>query len=79
MGYSPWGLKESDITEGTEHACTCVLTHTHTHTQSQLYIIHNTLASLSVTLKFHGGGQLGKKCLKRLLKEEIMKNWLRKL
>ena len=58
------------------HAHACTYTHTHT---SQLYITHSTRASLSVTLKFHGGGQLGKKCLKRLLKEEITKNWLRKL
>ena len=54
------------------HACT------HTHTP-QLYITHSTRTSLSVTLKFHGGGKLGKKCLKRFLKEEIMKNWLKKL
>ena len=33
--YSPWGCKELDMTEATEHAyinkCTCVYTHTHTH------------------------------------------------
>ena len=23
VGYSPWGHKESDMTEVTEHACTC--------------------------------------------------------
>ena len=28
MGYSPWGLKESDMAEATWH------THTHTHTLS---------------------------------------------
>ena len=29
MGYSPWGLKESDTTERLTH------THTHTHTHTQ--------------------------------------------
>ena len=29
VGYSPWGCKESDMTEATEH------THTQTHTQSE--------------------------------------------
>ena len=24
VGYSPWGLKESDMTDATEHACTRV-------------------------------------------------------
>ena len=42
MGYSPWGLKESDITEGTEHACTCVLTHTHTHTITAIHYTQYT-------------------------------------
>ena len=29
LGYSPWGGKESDMTE---HVCVCTHTHTHTHT-----------------------------------------------
>ena len=27
MGYSPWGCKESAMTEATQHACTKVLKH----------------------------------------------------
>ena len=33
VGYSPWGLKESDTTEVTEHV------HTHTHTQSHIHFL----------------------------------------
>ena len=30
-GYSPWGHKESDTTEGTSRLCAHMHTHTHTH------------------------------------------------
>ena len=29
-GYSPWGRKESDTTEMTEHACMTIFTYLHT-------------------------------------------------
>ena len=32
MGYSPWGHKDSDTTEATEH------THTHTHTHTHILL-----------------------------------------
>ena len=32
VGYSPWGYKESDRTEATEHVCAHTYTYTHTHT-----------------------------------------------
>ena len=32
VGYSPWGHRESDMTEQITHACTRTHTHTHTHT-----------------------------------------------
>ena len=48
VDYSPWGRKESDMTEVTEHTCThiyiCsqsyfnICTHTHTHTYIYIYI-----------------------------------------
>ena len=31
MGYSPWGSKESDMTEVTEYTRAHTHTHTHTH------------------------------------------------
>ena len=34
VGYSPWGLKESDMTERLTH--TRVHTHAHTHTHTHL-------------------------------------------
>ena len=43
-GYSPWGCKESDMTEGM-HAC--MHAHTHTHTP----LPDNTLISISSNLK----------------------------
>ena len=33
MGYSPWGLKESDTEHVGTHTHTRTHTHTHTHTQ----------------------------------------------
>ena len=37
VNCSPWGHKESDMTEGV-HVCACTHTHTHTHTQRLLSI-----------------------------------------
>ena len=33
-GYSPWGCKDSNMTEVTSHVCTRMRTHTHTHTHT---------------------------------------------
>ena len=30
VGYSPWGRKESDMTEMTEHACMTIFTYSYT-------------------------------------------------
>ena len=30
-GYSPWGHKELDTIEMTEHTCMCICAYTHTH------------------------------------------------
>ena len=47
VGYSPWGCKELEITEG---ACTHTNTHTHTHTHAScLYILEiNPLSIVSL-------------------------------
>ena len=49
MGYSPWGLKESDTTEQLIH------THTHTHTQGfliKIFFIEKGYSTLNtVSLK----------------------------
>ena len=43
MGYSPWGLKELDMTEQLTY------THTHTHTHTHTYThIHTTLNYISL-------------------------------
>ena len=36
-GYSPWGRRESDLTEAT--CCTRMHAHTHTHTHTQNYFV----------------------------------------
>ena len=41
VGYSPWGLKELDMTEMTENACTCTLSY-----MSCLYILEINLWSV---------------------------------
>ena len=46
MVYSPWGCKESDMTE---HMCACMHTHTHTHTHT--YTRTHYLLLLYVTVK----------------------------
>ena len=44
-GYSPWGLKESDMTERLKHTDTHIHTQTHTHTPVLVVQAGLTLAS----------------------------------
>ena len=45
MGYSPWGHKELDMTEVTQHThsnllhvCVCIYIYIYTHTHTRTYI-----------------------------------------
>ena len=56
-GSSPWGCKESDMTEVTTCACAC--THTHTHTVNMAN--HPTLKTQKMGHKAHFKNRLKKK------------------
>ena len=46
VGYSPWGCKESDATQATEHACTHVPLYEHTIIGLSSHFISGYLGSL---------------------------------
>ena len=47
-GYSPWGHRESDTTEVTEHACIYTYIHVFTHTHTYMYTYINTLLYICI-------------------------------
>ena len=49
MGYSPWGHKESDMTEATEHACQFILSMFHLYYVYIEYILIINKKTLPVT------------------------------
>ena len=52
VGYSPWGCKESDMTECSMHTCARahIHTHTHTHTHTHMRVCMHTRQQKKITL-----------------------------